>query len=53
MYRKGAHFEKEMTLWGVRWYVAYPMSYRQLEEMRGERLWCKILQIAFLSVARY
>jgi hypothetical protein len=21
----------------VRWYVAYPISYRQLEEMRGER----------------
>jgi putative transposase len=24
-------------LWGVRWYVAYPISYRQLEEMMGER----------------
>ena len=24
-------------MWGVRWYVAYPISYRQLEEMRGER----------------
>ena len=22
---------------GVRWYVAYPLSYRQLEEMMGER----------------
>jgi transposase-like protein len=34
---KGTHFEKEIILWGVRWYVAYPMSYRQLEEMMGER----------------
>ena len=34
---KGSHFEKEITLWGVRWYVAYPISYRQLEEMMGER----------------
>jgi putative transposase len=24
-------------LWGARWYVAYPISYRQLEEMMGER----------------
>jgi putative transposase len=34
---KGSHFEKEMILWGVRWYGAYPISYRQLEEMMGER----------------
>ena len=34
---KGSHFEKEIILWGVRWYVAYPISYRQLEEMMGER----------------
>ena len=26
-----------MILWGVRWYVAHPISYRQLEEMMGER----------------
>jgi transposase-like protein len=31
------HFEKEIILWGVRWYVAYPISYRQLEEMMQER----------------
>lgn len=24
-------------LWGVRWYVAYPISYRQLEEMMQKR----------------
>jgi transposase-like protein len=34
---KGTQFEKEIILWGVRWYVTYPMSYRQLEEMMGER----------------
>src|SRR5262249_19469063 len=34
---KGSQFEREIILWGVRWYVAYPISYRQLEEMTGER----------------
>jgi putative transposase len=34
---KGSHFEREVILWGVRWYVAYPISYRQLEEMMDER----------------
>jgi hypothetical protein len=30
---KGNQFEREIILWGVRWYVAYPISYRQLEEI--------------------
>ena len=34
---KGSHFEREVILWGVRWYVAYPISYPQLEEMMQER----------------
>ena len=34
---QGSRFEREVILWGVRWYVAYPISYRQLEEMMGER----------------
>ena len=34
---KGSHFERDVILWGVRWYVAYPISYRQLEEMMEER----------------
>jgi hypothetical protein len=34
---KGSHFERDIVLWGVRWYVAYPISYRQLEEMMEER----------------
>ncbi|CAN2536659.1 hypothetical+protein [Methylocapsa aurea] len=25
---KGSHFERDVILWGVRQYVAYPMSYR-------------------------
>src|SRR4029078_2354125 len=33
---KGSQFERDIILWGVRWYVAYPISYRQLEEMMGE-----------------
>ena len=34
---KGSHLERDVILWGVRWYVAYPISYRQLEEMMDER----------------
>jgi len=34
---KGNQFEREIILWDVRWYVAYPISYRQLEEMMGKR----------------
>jgi putative transposase len=34
---KGSHFEREVILWGVRWYVACPISCRQLEEMMRER----------------
>jgi transposase-like protein len=34
---KGAHFTKDIILTCVRWYVAYPLSYRQLEEMMQER----------------
>jgi putative transposase len=34
---KGSYFEREMILWDVRWYLAYPISYQQLKEMMGER----------------
>jgi putative transposase len=34
---KGAHFLKDIILTCVRWYVAYPLSYRQVEELRQER----------------
>ena len=50
---KGSHFERDVILWGVRWYVAYPISYRQLEEMmevcrslqKGNPFsWCAVIQ---------
>ena len=34
---KGSQFERDIVLWGVRWYVAYPIGYRQFEEMMQER----------------
>jgi transposase-like protein len=34
---KGSRFERDVILLGVGWYVAYPISYRQLEEMMEER----------------
>jgi putative transposase len=34
---KGVHFEKDIFLTCVRWYVAYPLSYPKLEEMMQER----------------
>jgi putative transposase len=34
---KGAHFVKDIILTCVRWYIAYPLSYRQLEELMQER----------------
>ncbi len=34
---KGSHFEREVILWAARLYVAYPISYRQLEETMANR----------------
>jgi putative transposase len=34
---KGAHFPPEIILMGVRWYVAYPLSTRHVEELMEER----------------
>ena len=34
---KGAHFPSDIILMGVRWYVAYPLSYRHVEELMEER----------------
>jgi len=33
----GAHFPQDISLMGVRWYVAYPLSYRHVEELLEER----------------
>jgi putative transposase len=34
---KGAHFPKDMILTCVRWYLAYPLSSRHIEELMQER----------------
>ena len=34
---KGHRFEQDIILASVRWYLAYPLSYRNLEEMLAER----------------
>src|SRR5881397_2295382 len=34
---KGAHFPPDVILMGVRWYVAYPLSTRHVEELLEER----------------
>ena len=34
---KGAHFPQDIILMGVRWYLAYPLSYRHVEELMEER----------------
>ena len=34
---KGRHFPKEILLTCVRWYLAYQLSYRDIEEMMAER----------------
>jgi putative transposase len=34
---QGAHFPQDIILTGVRWYVAYPLSYRHVEELMEER----------------
>jgi transposase-like protein len=34
---KGHRFEKDIILTCVRWYLAYPLNYRNLEEMMAER----------------
>jgi putative transposase len=34
---KGRHFQGDMILQSVRWYLAYSLSYRDIEELMGER----------------
>ncbi len=34
---KGRHFEREMILQSIRWYLAYSLSYRDIEEIMMER----------------
>jgi putative transposase len=34
---KGMHFPANVILLCIRWYATYPLSYRHIEEMLGER----------------
>jgi IS6 family transposase len=34
---KWRHYQSEVILLAVRWYLRYPLSYRDLEEMMTER----------------
>ena len=34
---KWRHFKKDIILMAVRWYVAYALSYRNIEELLAER----------------
>lgn len=34
---KGCHFPKEIILMAIRWYIAYLLSYRHVEELMEER----------------
>ena len=35
---KGSSFERDVILWSVRWYVAYPLSYCQIEDQIEEMM---------------
>ena len=37
LFFKGRHFPKAIILMAVRWYVAYALSYRDIEELLNER----------------
>ena len=34
---KGRQFTAEIILWAVRWYLQFPISYRDLEHMFSDR----------------
>jgi hypothetical protein len=34
---KGRHFTAEVILWGLRWYLDFPISYRDLAAMLADR----------------
>ncbi len=34
---KGRHFTSEVILWALRWYLAFPISYRDLASMLSDR----------------
>jgi IS6 family transposase len=50
---KWRHFQAEMILLCVRWYLRYPLSYRDLEEMMRERGWSIDHTTIYRRVQRY
>ncbi len=34
---RGRHFAAEVILWALRWYLAFPISYRDLAAMLSDR----------------
>ena len=46
---RGRHFRSEVIVLCVRWYLRYPLSYRDLEEMMAERC----LSIDHSTIARW
>ena len=38
----GRHFDREIIILCVRWYLRFKLSFRDLVEMMGERLWCEM-----------
>ena len=46
---RGRHFRDEIIVLCVRWYLRYPLSYRNLEEMMAERG----LQVDHSTIARW
>jgi len=50
---KGRHFEREIVLWAVRWYCRYGVSYRDLEQMMGERGVSVVHSTIYRWVQRY
>ena len=39
---KGRHSTAELVLWAVRWYLMFPISYRDLELMLQDRVAVKL-----------
>jgi transposase-like protein len=33
---RGRHFKADIILWAVRWYLQFPISYRDLERMLAD-----------------
>jgi transposase, IS6 family len=50
---KWRHFEGEIILWAVRWYCRYGISYRDLEQMMGERGVCVDHSTIYRWVQKY